>query len=145
MRYFIFALAVPLIFFSFSCQTSSQFKDEAALKRIVDEQTWGRKNRANKAVKIYTETGDLYYKNRNYDRALFFYNKALIKLKYLKKLKHPVAAEIYTKIGDCYLKLNDKKSASEFYSKALAILRKFYGNSDPRTKSVLQKMENLSS
>ncbi len=142
MRGYLFIFVVLLLTsFLTGCQHAN--KEITTLKRIEDEQLWGRKRRAEKAVKIYEKTADEYYKDRAYDKAIVFYNKALVKLKYLKKLRHPDAAQIYEKMGDCYLKLKDKSIAEEFYKKALDIYLKFYGDNDIRVKRVKEKIKDI--
>ncbi|MBK3333009.1 tetratricopeptide repeat protein [Persephonella atlantica] len=139
--FFIPAIFVMALFLA-GCQQAS--RETATIKKIQDEQLWGRKNRAKKAVRIYKKTADEYYKEKAYDKAIVFYNKALVKLKYLKKLKHPYAAQIYEKMGDCYLKLNDRNIAEEFYKKAVEIYQKFYGSEDIRVKRLKEKIKNIS-
>ncbi|WP_457639329.1 tetratricopeptide repeat protein [Persephonella sp.] len=138
MRIFILVLAAAG-FIGFSCTKSETSKSE--IKKVVDEETWGRINRAKKAVKVYTRTGDGFFKEGMYDKAITYYDKALLKLKYLKKLNHPDAADIYVKMGDAYMRLNDKKTALEYYEKALRIYSKFYGKEHFKTKQVMERME----
>ncbi len=143
MKFLLVLLVAPFLF-TFSC-VEKNVSDETALKRIVDEQEWGRINRSKKAVKLYTQTADQYFREGNYTGALEFYNKALVKLKYLKKLKHPRAAYIYEKMGDCYLKLGHKDTAKEAYYKAYNIYLKFYGENNKKVKEILEKMKKVDS
>jgi len=143
MGFLLIYLAVPFVFF-FSCAEKNR-SDEKVLKKIIDEQEWGRINRSKKAVKLYTQTADEYYREGNYTGALEFYNKALVKLKYLRKLKHPRAAYIYEKMGDCYLKLGHKDTAKEAYKKAHNIYQKFYGKSNKKVKEILEKIRKIDS
>ncbi|WP_293444215.1 tetratricopeptide repeat protein [Persephonella sp.] len=143
MRFFVVFFVAPFVFF-FSC-AEKEISDDKSLKKVIDEREWGRINRAKKAVKLYTQTADEYFKEGNYTGALEFYNKALVKLKYLKKLKHPRAAYIYEKMGDCYLRLGHKDTATEAYQKAYNIYLKFYGENNKKVKQVLEKIRKTGS
>ncbi|WP_457625472.1 tetratricopeptide repeat protein [Persephonella sp.] len=140
---FLFVFLVSSLFIV-SCAEKAG-SDEKVMRKIINEQEWGRINRAKKAVKIYTKTADECYKEGDYHRAITFYNKALIKLKYLKKLNHPRAAYIYEKLGDTYMKLGHKKVALESYRKAYDIYLKFYGEGNKKAKEVLEKISKIGS
>jgi len=139
---YLIALLVVIGFLGFSCGKTSQ-NNEMAMKKIIDEQIWGRKNRAKKAVKVYTRTADGYYKEGFYDKAIIYYDRALLKLKYLDKLNHPQSAKIYIKVGDTYLKLKKKKIAMEFYKKAYQIYKNFYGENNPKTIQLKEKINQF--
>ncbi|HHG73828.1 MAG TPA: tetratricopeptide repeat protein [Persephonella sp.] len=143
MRFLLIFIITPFIFF-LSC-AEKDVSDEKVLKKVIDEREWGRINRAKKAVKLYTQTADEYFREGNYTGALEFYNKALVKLKYLKKLKHPRAGYIYEKMGDCYLKLGHNDTAMEAYQKAYNIYLKFYGENNKKVKQVLEKIRKTGS
>ncbi|WP_456464031.1 tetratricopeptide repeat protein [Persephonella sp.] len=143
MRFLVVFFVVPFVFL-LSC-AEKEVSDENSLKKIIDEQKWGRINRAKKAVKLYTQTADEYFREGNYTGALEFYNKALVKLKYLKKLRHPRAGYIYEKMGDCYLKLGHNDTAMEAYQKAYNIYLKFYGEKNKKTTELLEKIKRINS
>ncbi|SNZ09540.1 Tetratricopeptide repeat-containing protein [Persephonella hydrogeniphila] len=140
---FIFPFLISFLFI-ISCAEKTE-SDEKVMRKILNEQEWGRINRAKKAVKIYTKTADECYKEGDYNRAITFYNKALVKLKYLKKLDHPRAAYIYERLGDTYMKLGHKKAALESYRKAYDIYLKFYGENNKKAKEVLEKISGIGS
>ncbi|NPA16550.1 MAG: tetratricopeptide repeat protein [Aquificae bacterium] len=139
---YLIVLIVAAGLLGYSCGTTTQ-NSEMTVKKVVDEQTLGRINRAKKAVKVYTRTADGYYREGFYDKALVYYDKALLKLKYLNRLNHPQAAKIYVRMGDSYLKLKKKKLALEFYQKAYEIYKRFYGENNPRTVQVKEKINQL--
>ena len=114
-------LFIPVIFQS--CIPS----EENRIPTAEYQKGLGKKIRNEKAAKIYRVTGYKYYKHGNYEKALEFYSKALLKYKELSKLYHPEAGELYLKMGDLYIKMGDNKEALRFYFKALKIFKKYYG------------------
>ena len=79
----------------------------------------------------YQTIGEVYSDNKDFDNALFYYEKALIILKNLFGEDNPDTANVFNSIGILYLNQENFTEAIRYYELALDIRRRYFGEIHP--------------
>ena len=91
----------------------------------------------------YNDIGIVYYNQSDYPKALEYYFMALAIYEKVLGAEHPDIATSYNNIGAVYVHQGDYSKALEYFFKALAIREKVFGPEHQYTKSVSEKILNV--
>jgi tetratricopeptide (TPR) repeat protein len=94
-----------------------------------------------KNAKKYSDTGESYYKKGQYDKAIEYYEKALVIRKKELGENHPDTATSYNNLGAAYHDKGQYDKAIEYLEKALAILTKFLPEDHPTVQIMRENIE----
>ena len=121
----------------------TKVRERIVVSETVCELLAGNGSEKKNSARLFNNIAGVYHTQGNYEKALEYYEKALVIQEKVLGKEHPNTAATYNNIAVVYKKQGNYEKALEYYEKALVIKEKVLGEEHPSTATTYNNMAGV--